>query len=120
MISGQAIITSGAGMSANFETVEFVRTLIASGVPPAQAEAMARAFTKSMKAALENQTASKSDVQALSGDIQSLNGEIKTELKSLRNDVLDQVQSEIRSLLIWMLFGLAFISLIVILARIVG
>ena len=107
-------------MTANFETVEFVRTLIASGVPPAQAEAMARAYTKSLKVALDTQTASKADVQALSGDIQSLNGEIKTELKALRSDLLDQVQSEIRSLLIWMLFGLAFISLIVILARIVG
>lgn len=107
-------------MTASFETIEFVRTLIASGMPPAQAEAMARAHTRSLKAALESQVASKSDVQALSGDIQSLNGELKTELKSLRNDVMDQVQGEIRALLMWMLFGLAFVALIVILARVIG
>ena len=107
-------------MSANFETLEFVRTLIASGVPPAQAEAMARAYSKSLKTALDTQAASKSDMQALSGDVQSLNGEIKTELKAMREEILDQVQSEIRGLLTWLLFGLAFIALIVILARVIG
>lgn len=107
-------------MAANFETLEFVRTLIASGVPPAQAEAMARAFTKSLKSALDTQAASKADLQMLSGDVQSLGGELKTELKSMRNDIQDQIQSESRALLVWLMFGLAFISLIVILARIIG
>lgn len=107
-------------MAANFETLEFVRTLIASGVPPAQAEAMARAFTKSLKSALDTQAASKADLQMLSGDVQSLGGELKTELKSMRNDIQDQIQGESRALLVWLMFGLAFISLIVILARIIG
>lgn len=107
-------------MAANFETLEFVRTLVASGVPPAQAEAMARAYAKSLKSALDGQVASKADVQALSGDVQSLGGELKAEIKALRADIADQVQSEVRFLLTWLLFGLAFVALIVILARIIG
>ena len=104
----------------NFESLEFVRTLVAAGVPPAQAEAMARGLAKSFKTTLEGQIAMKADVQALSGDVQSLGVEIKTELKAMREEIQDQVQSEVRVLLTWQMFGLALIALIVILARVIG
>ena len=107
-------------MTTNFETLEFARTLVAAGMPPAQAEAMARGLAKSLKTALDGQVAMKSDVQALSGDVQSLGGELKAEIRTIRSEVQDQVQSEMRFLLTWLLFGLAFVALIVILARVIG
>ncbi|MBX9736587.1 MAG: CCDC90 family protein, partial [Phycisphaerales bacterium] len=94
-------------MAANFETLEFVRTLTASGVPPAQAEAMARAYAKSLKSGIEANAAGKADVQALSGDIQQLGGELKSELKALRQDLQSELQSEVRSVLTFLLFGIA-------------
>lgn len=106
-------------MATGFEPQEYIRTLTAAGVPPAQAEAMARAHAKSLKSAIDQQGASKSDLLMLSGDIQQLGGEIKSELKTLRSELVSEMQSEIRGIITWLLFGLAFVAFIVILARII-
>lgn len=107
-------------MATNFETLELVRTLVASGLPQAQAEAMAKAYARSLKSAVEAQVAAKSDVQALSGDIQSLSGELKTEIANLRAEMIAEVQSEVRGVLTWVMLGLAILGVIVILTRVIG
>lgn len=106
-------------MAANFETLEFVRTLTASGVPPQQAEAMAHAYARSLKTAIDSNAATKADLQVLSGDIQQLGGELKSEIKTMRQELQSDLQSEVRGLLTWLLFGLAFVALVVILARVI-
>lgn len=107
-------------MSPNFETLELVRTLVASGMPPAQAEAMAHALAKSIKTAPDETAVTKSDIHALAGDMQAISGEIKTELRAMRDEIQEQVQGEIRFLLTWLMFGLALVALIVILTRVIG
>jgi hypothetical protein len=52
-----------------FDTHEFIKTLTGSGVPEAQAEAMARAQKEAFPQALDTALATKSDIADLKGEV---------------------------------------------------
>lgn len=58
--------------SITFDTIAFVDTLTAAGVPEAQAKAEAKAVTIAIASAVDMSIATKSDVQAVKNDIQAV------------------------------------------------
>ena len=108
-------------MSVHFDTLEFVKTLTASGVSQPQAEAIARAHAKSMGDLVDHDLATKPDLQVLraeiKSDIDSLRSEIRSEMSSLGSELQSEFQTEIRSLKYAASIAMAFLSLVVVLTR---
>lgn len=55
-----------------FDTMAFVETLTAAGVPEAQAKAEAKAVTVAISSAVDMSLATKADVQAVKNDVQAV------------------------------------------------
>ena len=91
-------------MGIHFDTLEFVKTLTASGVAAPHAEAIARAHAKSMGDLVGNDLATKSDLKVLRAEIKSeldgLRSEIKAQLVSQRSEFKadnDSLRSELKA-----------------------
>jgi hypothetical protein len=97
-------------MSVHFDTLEFVKTLTASGVAQAHAEAIARARAKSMGDLAEHDLATKSDLKVLGA-------EIKANIDGLRADLRSEFQTELRSFKYAASIATAFLSLVVVITR---
>jgi hypothetical protein len=99
-------------MGVHFDTLEFVKTLTASGVSQPHAEAIARAHAKSMGDLVDHDLATKSDLKVL-------RAEIKADMDGLRSDLRSEFQTELRSLKYAASIAMAFLSLVVILTRVI-
>ena len=87
-----------------FDTLKFVETLKASGVPEKQAKAQAVALSE----AVDINLASKQDIKDVKGEIKDVKGEIKDvkgEIKSVRTE-LKRDMKELESRLVIKLGGL--------------
>lgn len=126
-------------MGIHFDTLEFVKTLTASGLPPPHAEAIARAHAKSMGNLVEHDLATKPDIKVLraeikadidglrsemsglrselKADMSSLRSELKADINSLRSELKAEFQTELRSLKYAASIAMAFLSLVVIMSR---
>ena len=130
-------------MGIHFDTLEFVKTLTASGVAAPHAEAIARAHAKSMGDLVGNDLATKSDLKVLRAEIKSeldglrseikaqlvsqrselkadnasLRSELKSEISSLRSELKADFQTELRSLKYAASIAMAFLSIVVVMSR---
>ena len=130
-------------MGIHFDTLEFVKTLTASGVAAPHAEAIARAHAKSMGDLVENDLTTKSDLKVLTAEIKSeldglrseikaqlvsqrselkadnasLRSELKSEISSLRSELKADFQTELRSLKYAASIAMAFLSIVVVMSR---
>ncbi len=119
-------------MTVHFDTLEFVKTLTASGVPQTQAEAMARAHAKSLSDLVQNELASKADlavlradmradfkseISGLRADISGLRAETDGKIGQLKSELKADFQTELRSLKYGASIAMAFLSLVVVFQR---
>lgn len=77
-----------------FDTLQYVKTLEASGVSARQAEAMARAQQEVLSECLDTTIATKKDITDLKGDISSLNVKV------------EKIDSDIK----WIQWALSFVG----------
>ena len=130
-------------MTVHFDTLEFVKTPTSAGVTPPHAEAIARAHAKSMGDLVDNELATKADLQVLRTELkaemqtlraevgaeigtlraetkaanETLRAEMKSESQTLRAELKADFQTELRSLKYGASIAMGLLSLIVVLTR---
>ena len=90
-----------------FDTHEYIKTLTSSGVPEAQAEAMARAQKEAFSQALDTALATKSDIVDLKGEVAHVANRLTV------------IEGELR-LIKWMLALVILVSVVPVLKSLFG
>lgn len=75
--------------SVTFDTLKFVEKLEKSGISREQASAIVEAQKESLAEVMDNTLATKSDINSLRLEITGMRGEIKSEISSLRGEMMN-------------------------------
>ena len=88
-----------------FDTLKFVETLKAAGIPEAQAKALAEAQREAFAETLNTTLATKSDIFGLKQDISDVRSGLKQDISDVRSELkqdISDVRSELK-VVKWML-----------------
>lgn len=75
--------------SVTFDTLKFVEKLEKSGISREQASAIVEAQKESLAEVMDNTLATKSDINSLRLEITGMRGELKSEISSLRGEMMN-------------------------------